>query len=50
VKKLYANTMFESDNIKTTGFKPPVSLTEGLEGTIKYEFINRVDDQVFYTE
>jgi hypothetical protein len=42
--------MFDSVNIKTTDFKPPVPLIEGLEGTIKYEFINRVDDQVFYTE
>jgi nucleoside-diphosphate-sugar epimerase len=50
VKKFCANTMFDSVNIKTTGFKPPVPLIEGLEGTIKYEFINRVDDQVFYTE
>jgi nucleoside-diphosphate-sugar epimerase len=32
----------------TEGHK--VRLIEGLERTIKYEFINRVDDQVFYTE
>jgi nucleoside-diphosphate-sugar epimerase len=52
VKKFCANTMFESINIKMTGFKPPVSLAEGLERTIKYEFINRTAeaDQVFYTE
>jgi nucleoside-diphosphate-sugar epimerase len=50
VKKFCANTMFDSVSIKTTGFKPPVRLIEGLERTIKYEFINRVDDQVFYTE
>jgi nucleoside-diphosphate-sugar epimerase len=50
VKKFCANTLFDSVNIKTTSFKAPVRLIEGLEGTIKYEFINRVDDQVFYTE
>jgi hypothetical protein len=42
--------MFKSANIKTTGFRPPVSLEEGLERTIKYEFIDKITDQVFYTE
>ncbi|MDR1955422.1 MAG: UDP-N-acetylglucosamine 4-epimerase, partial [Treponema sp.] len=50
VKKFCANTMFESANVKTTDFKAPVSLIEGLERTIRYEFINRIADQVFYTE
>jgi hypothetical protein len=50
VKKFCANTMFESVNIKTTRFKDPVSLVEGLEWTITYEFVNRIADQVFYTE
>jgi nucleoside-diphosphate-sugar epimerase len=50
VKKFCANTVFESDNIKTTGFKPSVSLAEGLRRTIKYEFIDKITDQVFYTE
>jgi nucleoside-diphosphate-sugar epimerase len=50
VKKFCANTMFDSINIKATGFKPPVSLTQGLERTITYEFINKTADQVFYTE
>jgi nucleoside-diphosphate-sugar epimerase len=50
VKKFCANTMFETTNIKQTTFKAPVSLTEGLEKTISYEFIDKTDDQVFYTE
>jgi nucleoside-diphosphate-sugar epimerase len=50
VKKFCANTMFDSININTTGFKPPVNLTEGLERTIKYEFIDKITDGVFYTE
>jgi nucleoside-diphosphate-sugar epimerase len=50
VKKFCANTMFDSINIKMTGFKPPVSLAEGLERTIRYEFINKITDNVFYTE
>lgn len=32
------------------GFVAPVSLVEGLEKTIRYEFIDRTNGQVFYTE
>jgi nucleoside-diphosphate-sugar epimerase len=50
VKKFCANTMFDSSNIKTTGFKAPISLIQGLERTIIYEFVNQTVGQVFYTE
>jgi nucleoside-diphosphate-sugar epimerase len=50
VKKFCANTMFEAANIRNTEFQPPVGLAEGLERTIKYEFVNKITDQVFYTE
>jgi nucleoside-diphosphate-sugar epimerase len=50
VKKFCANTMFKAANIQKTEFKPPVSLEEGLERTIKYEFIDQIAGQVFYTE
>jgi len=50
VKKFCSNTMFEVANIKKTDFKAPVTLIEGLKNTIKYEFIDKVDDQVFFTE
>jgi nucleoside-diphosphate-sugar epimerase len=50
VKKFCANTMFTATNIKKTEFKSPVNLAEGLERTIKYEFIDKIVDQVFYTE
>jgi len=50
VKKFCSNTMFEATNIKETDFKAPVTLGEGLQSTIKYEFIDKIDDQVFYTE
>lgn len=39
VKKFCANTMFNADSIKKTNFKPPVTLVEGLERTIRYEFL-----------
>jgi nucleoside-diphosphate-sugar epimerase len=50
VKKFCSNTMFETVNVKKTNFNAPVTLVEGLKNTIKYEFIDKVDDQVFYTE
>jgi nucleoside-diphosphate-sugar epimerase len=50
VKKFCSNTMFEALNIKKTDFKVPITLSEGLKNTIKYEFIDKIDDQVFYTE
>ncbi|QEK03543.1 NAD-dependent epimerase/dehydratase family protein [Treponema phagedenis] len=50
VKKFCANTLFDSINIPATNFKPPVSLQQGLYNTIKYEFLDKVDDHVFYTE
>jgi hypothetical protein len=50
VKKFCANTMFEGVYIKKTKFTAPMTLTEGLERTINYEFINKTDGQVFYTE
>ncbi|GHU72223.1 epimerase [Spirochaetia bacterium] len=50
VKKFCSNTMFEAVNIRKTDFKVPVTLIEGLERTIKYEFINKTNGNVFYTE
>ena len=50
VKKFCSNTMFEAVNIKKTNFNAPIALIEGLKKTIKYEFIDKVDDHVFYTE
>jgi nucleoside-diphosphate-sugar epimerase len=50
VKKFCANTMFEAVNIKQTDFHAPIALLDGLRRTIEYEFINKIDGQVFYTE
>jgi nucleoside-diphosphate-sugar epimerase len=50
VKKFCSNSMFEASNIKKTDFKPPVALGDGLRNTIKYEFIDKIEDHVFYTE
>lgn len=50
VKKFCANTLFNAENIKKTDFVPPVSLQDGLKNTIQYEFIDKIEDHLFYTE
>lgn len=50
VKKFCATTQFGSSASKT-GFVPPVSLTDGIERTVQYEFVEQhQSEQVFYTE
>lgn len=39
IKKFCASTVYSSRKIKTSGFKPPFSLEEGLRKTIQSEFI-----------
>ena len=50
IKKFCSDTMFNAENIKNTDYKPVVTLDEGLKKTIDFEFIQNVDDHVFYTE
>jgi nucleoside-diphosphate-sugar epimerase len=50
IKKFCPNTMFDSLNLRKTDFKVPVTLVEGLGRTIKFEFINKIAAQEFYTE
>jgi len=50
VKKFCSNSKFEVVNLKKTNFKAPVSLVEGLRRTIQYEFIDKINENVFYTE
>ena len=50
VKKFCANSVYESA-ISQTGFVPPVKLMDGIEKTVRYEFIeDHRHGQVFYTE
>jgi GlcNAc-P-P-Und epimerase len=49
VKKFCSNSSFETSAAKS-GFVPPVSLTDGLARTIKYEFVDKNNGEVFYTE
>lgn len=50
VKKFMGNTQFAS-SISKTGFVPPVSLEEGLNRTLRYEFLeDNSNKQTFETE
>lgn len=53
IKKFCSDTMFEASRIKKTDFIPPVSLEEGIENTIRFEFLNKdagKDQILFYSE
>ncbi|MGA3696898.1 NAD-dependent epimerase/dehydratase family protein [Enterobacteriaceae bacterium TYF_5] len=39
IKKFCARTQFKSNNITKTGFKAPVTLEQGIENTVKEEFL-----------
>jgi len=49
VKKFCSNSVFDT-SIDKTGFTRPVKLEDGLYNTIKYEFIEKNNDELFYTE
>ncbi len=50
VKKFMGTTAFSS-SIASTGFKPSCSLAEGLERTLRHEFLeDHASDKVFYSE
>uniref|UniRef100_B3ELZ0 NAD-dependent epimerase/dehydratase n=1 Tax=Chlorobium phaeobacteroides (strain BS1) TaxID=331678 RepID=B3ELZ0_CHLPB len=51
VKKFCATTQFSADKLDVSGFQRPFTLEEGLERTLRYEFIENHDDKpVFFTE
>jgi len=51
VKKFCATTQFSADKLDASGFQRPFTLEEGLERTLRYEFIENHDDKpVFFTE
>lgn len=50
IKKFTSDSMFSSA-IKKSGFIPPISLEDGLQKTLKYEFLeDNKDKKVFFTE
>ena len=49
IKKFCKDSVYNT-SLAETGFVPPVDLNQAIEQTIKYEFVDKVDGQVFYTE
>lgn len=49
VKKFCSDTAFGT-SLEKTGFKRPCTLEEGIDKTIKYEFVNKIQGELFYTE
>ena len=51
VKKFCSTTLFESTEIETTGFQAPYTVIEGLERTLRSEFISpNPDREIFFSE
>ena len=51
IKKFCATTQFDATKVLVFGFKPPYRLYDGLERTIKREFVNvQKDDLIFVSE
>lgn len=50
IKKFTQDTYFVGNNIKKTDFKAPVSLEEGLQRTIDYEFVRKIQGHTFNCE
>lgn len=49
VKKFCKDSVYNT-SLAETGFVAPVDLIQAIEQTIKYEFVDKVTGQVFYTE
>ena len=51
VKKFCATTQFDAKKAHTCGFHPPYSISEGLQNTLRCEFLNpKRDGHIFQTE
>jgi hypothetical protein len=49
VKKFCATTQFDSTKAHSTGFILPYTLSQGLDRTIKFEFVNEKKDDIVFT-
>jgi len=49
VKKFCSDSVYNT-SIDKTGFIPPVDLEEAIQKTIKYEFVDKKQGELFYTE
>jgi nucleoside-diphosphate-sugar epimerase len=48
VKKFCATTQFDSGKVHSTGFIPPYTLSQGIDRTIKFEFVNEKEDDIIF--
>ena len=48
IKKFCATTQFDATKVFASGFKPVCSLSEGLDRTIKFEFVNKKTDSITF--
>lgn len=48
VKKFCATTQFDASKVHSSGFTAPYSLSEGLDRTLKHEFVNEQKDDVTF--
>ncbi|WP_449555180.1 NAD-dependent epimerase/dehydratase family protein [Lelliottia amnigena] len=48
VKKFCATTQFDASKVHASGFKAPYSLSQGLDRTLKHEFVNEQKDDVTF--
>lgn len=51
VKKFCATTQFDASKVHDSGFQAPYTLSQGLDRTLKYEFVHeKKDDITFVSE
>ena len=48
IKKFCATTQFDSTKVQSIGFVAPYTLSEGIEKTIKFEFLHEKTDDITY--
>ncbi|MDR0385340.1 MAG: UDP-N-acetylglucosamine 4-epimerase, partial [Prevotellaceae bacterium] len=48
VKKFCATTQFDSTKARSTEFIPPYTLSQGIDRTIKFEFVHEKKDDIIY--
>jgi hypothetical protein len=50
-KKFCATTQFDASKVHSSGFNAPYTLSQGLDRTLKYEFVHeKKDDITFMSE
>ncbi|MDR1129674.1 MAG: NAD-dependent epimerase/dehydratase family protein [Prevotellaceae bacterium] len=48
VRKFCATTQFDSGKVHSTEFIPPYTLSQGIDRTIKFEFVHEKEDDIVY--